>query len=86
MSITKEPNPVAFSSILNKWRSQRIVIETGQLRLPCVDANGFMMSSKVMFREYFYGFGIWLEFYFPLNDAWCELHSTYQYWFRLEVD
>ena len=69
MSITKEPNPVAFSNILNKWRSQRIVIETGQLRLPCVDPNGFMMSSKVMFREYFYGFGIWLEFYFPLNDA-----------------
>jgi hypothetical protein len=47
----RQPNPVAFSSILNKWRSQKIVIDTDQFRLPCVDANGLMMSSKVMFRK-----------------------------------
>ena len=86
MSIKKEPNPVAFSSILNKWRSQMIVIDTDQFRLPCVDANGLMMSSKGMFCENPYGFGIWFEFNFPLNDTWSELHNTYQYWFRFEVD
>jgi len=35
-----------------------------------------------MFRENPYGFGIWFEFNFPLNDTWSELHNTYQYWFR----
>ena len=64
-----------------------VIIDTDQFRLPCADANGLMMSSKGMFREYFYGFGTWLEFYFPLNDAWCELHYANQYWFRrFEVD
>jgi len=44
-----------------------IVIDTDQFRLPCVDANGLMMSSKGMFRENPYGFGIWFEFNFPFE-------------------
>src|ERR1700751_1847973 len=53
-------------------------------------SNGRSQSRRqpnpVAFSENFYGFGIWFEFNFPLNDAWCELHNTYQYWFRFEVD
>jgi hypothetical protein len=64
----RQPNPVALSSILNKWRSQMIVIDTDQFRLPCCENP--------------YGFGIWFEFNFPLNDTWSELHNTNQYRFR----
>jgi hypothetical protein len=82
----REPNPVAFSSILNKWRSQKVVIETDQFHLPCADVDGLMMmGGKVMFREDFYGFGIRFEFNFPWNDTLCELYYANRFR-RFEAD